>query len=85
MPKRNGYEAYEAIARIDPHVKAIFISGYTNDFLQRQDIANRGLVLVSKPFSPTELIKHVRAAFQASPLDNNVRNKGTTRSGQRYA
>jgi CheY-like chemotaxis protein len=65
MPKRNGYETYKTIAMIDPHVKAIFISGYTNDFLRRQDIINRGLVLVSKPFSPKELIQKIHRLFIA--------------------
>ncbi len=60
MPKKNGKEVYETIRRDRPDVKVIFSSGYTADILQRKGLAEGDAGFISKPISPTALLRLVR-------------------------
>jgi PAS domain S-box-containing protein len=60
MPKKNGREAYAAMQKIEPAVKALFTSGYTADIIYKQELLEKGLEFILKPVSPTELLKKVR-------------------------
>ena len=60
MPKKNGREAYNKIKNIKSDVKTIFISGYTEDIIKREDIFEMGLNFISKPVSPSDLLKKIR-------------------------
>jgi signal transduction histidine kinase/TusA-related sulfurtransferase len=59
MPKKNGKEAYDAIRKIKPEIKAIFISGYSAEIIDEQAILE-GLNFIGKPVSPEELLFSVR-------------------------
>ncbi len=61
MPKMNGQEAYEAISKIQPGVKAIFMSGYAPDMIREKAALGDAVPLLAKPLSPTELLQKVRA------------------------
>jgi PAS domain S-box-containing protein len=69
MPKKNGKEAYEEIRKARPDVKVIFSSGYTADILHRKGLDEGDVGFISKPVSPTELLRSVRQA-----LDRGVAN-----------
>ncbi len=60
MPKKNGREAYNKIKALKPDIKAIFISGYTEDIIKREDIFEMGLNFIPKPVSPSDLLKKIR-------------------------
>ncbi len=60
MPKKNGKETYDAIQKVTPDPKVIFISGYSADVIQRKNILKKGSHFISKPVSPTELLNMVR-------------------------
>jgi hypothetical protein len=60
MPKKNGKEAYDEIKDIWPEVKAIFISGYTEDMIHKKGILEEGLNFLSKPILPYELLRKIR-------------------------
>lgn len=60
MPKKNGREAYEEVKKIAPGIKALFMSGYTEDVIHSKKISDEGLNFVSKPISPTKLLRLVR-------------------------
>lgn len=60
MPKKNGREAYEEMKKIAPEIKALFVSGYTEDVIHRKKIIDEGLNFLSKPMSPTKLLRLVR-------------------------
>jgi len=61
MPKMNGKEAYEEIKKIRPDIKALFISGYDHNMINRTGIFNGGGVdFISKPISPQMLLIKVR-------------------------
>ena len=60
MPKMNGQEAHEAISKIRPGVKTIFMSGYAPDMLRAKATLEETVPLLAKPLSPTELLQKVR-------------------------
>ena len=60
MPRKNGKEAYDEIKRIRPDMRALFMSGYTADVIHKKGIVDEGLNFISKPVSPTVLLKKVR-------------------------
>ncbi|OGP40409.1 MAG: hypothetical protein A2090_01265 [Deltaproteobacteria bacterium GWD2_42_10] len=63
MPKKHGKEAYDEIKMLQPDIKVIFASGYTDDIIYKKGILEQGLSFVSKPFIPTELLKIMREAL----------------------
>ncbi len=60
MPKRNGKEVFEEIARIRPGIRALFISGYTSDVIDRKGVLPDGSDLIAKPVQPDELLEKLR-------------------------
>lgn len=60
MPKKNGVEVYDAMMKINPGIKTLFISGYTDDIIHEKGIFEKGLTFVSKPILPKELLSTVR-------------------------
>jgi len=60
MPGNNGREAYEKIKLIEPGIKAIFMSGYTDDIISRNGILEEGFDFVSKPINPDTLMRKIR-------------------------
>ncbi|MEK6656877.1 MAG: ATP-binding protein, partial [Nitrospirota bacterium] len=60
MPKKNGREAYNELKNIKPDIKTIFISGYTEDIIKREDIFEMGLNFIAKPVSPSDLLEKIR-------------------------
>ncbi|MCL7487855.1 MAG: ATP-binding protein [Desulfobulbaceae bacterium] len=67
MPGMNGRELIETIMRDQPGIKAILMSGYTDDIVAHQDDLKPGVIFISKPLLPISLAKKVRQM-----LDNNV-------------
>jgi len=60
MPKMNGREAYEEIKKISPEIKALFMSGYADDFIHVKGMLKNGLDLMHKPILPEELLVKMR-------------------------
>jgi PAS domain S-box-containing protein len=65
MPKKNGIEAYEEIKLIRPGVKAMFLSGYPADIIEKYKL-DESLTFVSKPVSPTEILLKLRSTLNSS-------------------
>ena len=66
MPKKNGREAYEEIRKIRPDIKAIFMSGYTKDIIVKKGFMEEGVNFISKPITPTDLLKKIRVVLEAT-------------------
>ena len=60
MPRKNGMEAGEEIARLEPGVKILYSSGYTSDFMERRGVIEQGIQLIMKPVQPVQLLRKVR-------------------------
>lgn len=65
MPKKNGREVYEEIKKVQPSVKAVFTSGYTEDIINQKMVIEEGLNFIMKPIMPTELLKKVREVLDS--------------------
>jgi len=59
MPVKNGREAYEEIKGIEPGIKTIFMSGYTDDIISRKGILEEGFDFISKPINPETLMRKI--------------------------
>ena len=68
MPKKSGKEACDAIKKIKPDMKVLFMSGYSEDIIHKKGIPlKKGLNFVSKPISPKQFLIMVRMV-----LDNSL-------------
>jgi len=65
MPHKSGKEALDEIRTLRPGARAIFMSGYAADILADPKSAGTGVVLLSKPLLPRELLRQVREALDA--------------------
>ena len=63
IPKKNGFEIVEEARRLKPSVKAVFISGYTADFLEGKGVLKGEVDMITKPFVREELLRKVRAVL----------------------
>jgi len=52
MPKKNGKDVYEEIRLLHPHVKVIFLSGYSEDVFSREAIQDKEMTFIAKPVLP---------------------------------
>jgi CheY-like chemotaxis protein len=59
MPKKNGRGVYTEILKMEPGMKALFISGYDNDGDELPKDA--AVPFIPKPFLVEELLGHVKA------------------------
>jgi PAS domain S-box-containing protein len=60
MPKKNGKEVYETLKESSPHIKALFISGYSADILHKKGIISEGPEVILKPVSSDNLLRKIR-------------------------
>ena len=60
MPGMSGPAMVEELLLLEPNLKVLYISGYTNNALVHQSVTERGFVFLQKPFAPLELVRHVR-------------------------
>jgi CheY-like chemotaxis protein len=60
MPKKNGREMLDEIKKIKPGIKAVFISGYAADVMQKKGMFEEGTEFITKPFKKNDLLQKVR-------------------------
>ena len=60
MPKKNGKEVSEAIRKVSPGIKTLFVSGYTMDIIKSKEMTEPGFNFIQKPFMPQDLLIKVR-------------------------
>ncbi len=60
MPVKNGRDAYEQIKKLSPDIKAIFMSGYTDDIIAEKGILEEGFDFISKPINPDTLMRKIK-------------------------
>lgn len=65
MPQMNGRELAERAAILRPEIKALYMSGYTNDAIIRHGMLDSGTWFIQKPFSPDSLTRRVREVFES--------------------
>jgi two-component system, cell cycle sensor histidine kinase and response regulator CckA len=73
MPRMGGRELAGRLFSIDPDVKIIFMSGYTDDVLVRTGELGRGMSFLQKPLRPEALAGKVREALDSPSRPFNPR------------
>jgi two-component system cell cycle sensor histidine kinase/response regulator CckA len=61
MPKLNGTALAERVARIRPGIHVLYMSGFDGREIPEYDMLVRSSKLISKPFTPRDLLVAVRA------------------------
>jgi PAS domain S-box-containing protein len=60
MPGKRGLQAYLEMAEEDPEVKALFVTGYSEDDVEREELSKRHLTVLMKPYNPVSFLRKVR-------------------------
>ena len=63
MPNMSSQEAFDEMRKLNPNIKAIFISGYTNDIIQKRGLLEQNLEIVMKPLNLKQLLSRVRTVL----------------------
>ena len=64
MPGMNGPELYQRLSESREGLKALYMSGYTNNVIVHHGILNEGINFIQKPFSLSGLTRKVAAILQ---------------------
>jgi PAS domain S-box-containing protein len=89
MPGLNGRELSERLARTQPGLPVLFMSGYTGDDVLARSLLPDEAAFIQKPFAPEELVARVRAMLaQTAPRSPQPRaaeggNTGSRESSSR--
>jgi CheY-like chemotaxis protein len=67
MPGMNGRQLAEKLAAIKPGLKVLYMSGYTADMIDVQDVLGSGAQFLGKPFSRDDLGSKLRELLGAPP------------------
>jgi len=60
MPKISGKEVAKRLQPLYPHMKVIYMSGYTGNAIAHHGVLAPGLNFIEKPFSPEALARKAR-------------------------
>jgi two-component system cell cycle sensor histidine kinase/response regulator CckA len=67
MPGMSGRELVQALQQIRPDLKALYVSGYTEDEIIRRGLHDPSVAFLQKPFTADELVEKVRSLLEARP------------------
>ncbi|QJX00504.1 PAS domain S-box protein [Frigoriglobus tundricola] len=66
MPEMSGRELAEAVRKVKPGVRVLYMSGYTDDAIVRHGVREAQDAFLQKPFSPLGLARKVRAVLDGA-------------------
>ncbi len=65
MPGMNGKELYEEIQDCQPHMKVLYMSGYTEDIISSHGILQEGINFIQKPFTVHGLVQKIHKVMES--------------------
>ncbi len=65
MPKMNGKELAEALKQLNPDLKVLFTSGYTENVIAHHGVLDSGIHFIGKPYGPKELSRKLREVLDS--------------------
>ena len=63
MPEMNGRELSKQLQNLYPHLKTLYMSGYTADVIAHRGMLEEDVCFVAKPLSKIELSIKIREAL----------------------
>ena len=60
MPQMNGKQLADIMCKMQPEMKVLFISGYTEDVIGQHGVLKPGTNFLSKPYRPKSLLKKLK-------------------------
>ncbi len=63
MPQMSGREIAERLGRAQPGLKVLYMSGYTDEIIDRHGVLEAGMRLIGKPFAAADMARKVRAVL----------------------
>jgi two-component system, cell cycle sensor histidine kinase and response regulator CckA len=60
LPKESGRMVAEKLTALNPAIKVLFMSGYTNEAIVNHGILEEGIAFLHKPFTAETLARKVR-------------------------
>ena len=63
MPEMNGRDLASKLSSTFPHLKKLYMSGYTANVIAHHGVLDEGVLFIQKPFSKNDLGRWVRAAL----------------------
>ena len=67
MPGMSGRELVQALHQVRPDLKALYVSGYTEDEIMRRGLHDPSVAFLQKPFTAEVLLAKVRAVLDTHP------------------
>jgi PAS domain S-box-containing protein len=65
LPRMDGREIAERVEALRPGIPVVYMSGFTDDSLSRHGVLADDVILLEKPFTPSELLTMVRQVLDA--------------------
>jgi two-component system, cell cycle sensor histidine kinase and response regulator CckA len=63
MPETSGKEVAERLTEMQPGLRVLFMSGYTDEAIVHHGVLDPDLEFIQKPFTPAALVRKVRAVL----------------------
>ena len=63
MPESSGRDLAERLCRRHPHLRVLYMSGYTDDAVVRRGVLSREMAFLEKPFTAKGLLRAVRGVL----------------------
>ncbi|HUF27700.1 MAG TPA: ATP-binding protein [Gemmatimonadaceae bacterium] len=66
LPGMSGRDLAELLTTVEPGLRVLYMSGYTDDAVIRRGLLDPGMAFLSKPFTVEEVARKVRATLDAA-------------------
>ena len=67
MPRMSGHELVELARPLRPSMRILYVSGYSEQAIERQGELTAGIELLAKPFTPGVLTAKIREILDRTP------------------